>query len=154
MTTAPVRAVSPPGGQLTIRTAPSPRPGMAVGGRPTVQQLTDTACRVVDTHPELLTSVEFGPTTFARDERVTRSAGGVARAASRELTAAAGTVEQGRALTAGAIPPLMDHDAIPLLRHVDQLGPDLNQLLDSVSQLSHMASRLPKVFRRRNHPNP
>jgi hypothetical protein len=153
MTTAPVRPVSPPGGQLTIRTAPSPRPGMVVGGRPTAQQLTNTACRVVDTHPEL-TSVKFGPMTFARDERVTRSAGGVARAASRELTAAAGTVEQVRALTAGAISPLMDHDVIPLLRHVDQLGPDLNQLLDSVSQLSHMAGRLPKVFRRRNHPNP
>jgi hypothetical protein len=59
---------------MTIRTASSPRPGMAVGGRPTVQQLTDTACRVVDTHPELLTSVEFGPTTFIRDEGVTRAA--------------------------------------------------------------------------------
>jgi hypothetical protein len=121
MTTAPVRPVSPPGGQLTIRTAPRPRPGIAVGGR---------------------------------DERVTRWAGGVARAASRELMAAAGTVEQGRAGAAGAIPPLTDHDAIPLLRHVDQLGPDLNQLLDSVSQLSHMASRLPTVFRRRHHPQP
>ncbi len=46
----------------------------------------------------------------------------------------------------------MDDDVILLLRHVDQLGLDLNQLLDGVSQLSHMASRLPKVFRRRTHP--
>ncbi len=44
----------------------------------------------------------------------------------------------------------MDHEVIPLLGHLGQVGPDINQLLDSVSQLSHMASRLPKVFRRRN----
>jgi hypothetical protein len=134
---------------------------------------------------------------LARDESVTRRAGGVARAASREVTAAAGAVEQGRASTAGTTPPLredyseplrrlepvagrraeatqlgeidalatlfdrlpqptdaMDHEVIPLLRHVDQLGPDLNQLLDSLSQLSHMTSRLPRVFRRRNHSEP
>lgn len=46
----------------------------------------------------------------------------------------------------------MDHEVLPLLGHLGQLGPDINQLLDSVSQLSHMASRLPNVFRRRNHP--
>jgi hypothetical protein len=136
MTTAPVRPVSPP------------------SGRPPAQQWTNTACRMVDTHPKLLTSVEFAPTTLARDERVTRWAGGVTRAASPELTAAAETVEQRRARTTGTIAPLTDHDAIPLLRHADQLGPDLNQLLDSVSQLSHMASRLPTVFRRRHHPQP
>ncbi|MGH3936653.1 MAG: hypothetical protein ACRDS1_17010 [Pseudonocardiaceae bacterium] len=36
----------------------------------------------------------------------------------------------------------MDHEVIPLLGH---LGPDVNRLHDSVSQLSHMASRLPKA---------
>ncbi|MGH3924992.1 MAG: hypothetical protein ACRDTT_19380, partial [Pseudonocardiaceae bacterium] len=42
----------------------------------------------------------------------------------------------------------MDHGVIPLLGHLDQVGPDVNQLLDRVSQLNHMASRLPKVLRR------
>ena len=41
----------------------------------------------------------------------------------------------------------MDHEVIPLLGHLDQVGPDVNQLLDSVAQLNHLASRLPKVFR-------
>jgi len=43
----------------------------------------------------------------------------------------------------------MDDDVMPLLDRLDQSGPDLNQLLDSVSDLNRMASRLPKVFRRR-----
>ena len=46
----------------------------------------------------------------------------------------------------------MDHEVIPLLAHLDQVGPDVNQLLDRVSLLNHMTSRLPTVFRRRNHP--
>jgi uncharacterized protein YoxC len=44
----------------------------------------------------------------------------------------------------------MDDDVMPLLDRLDQSGPDLNQLLDSVSDLNRMASRLPKVFRRRH----
>jgi len=143
MTTAPVRPVSPPGGQLTIRTAPRPRPGMAVGGRPTAQQLTDTACRLVDTHPELLTSVE----PLRRLELVARRLAEVTPLGEID---ALGTLVDRLPRPADA----MDHEVIPLLRHVDQLGPDLNQLLDSVSQLSHMASRLPTVFRRRNHSKP
>ncbi len=43
----------------------------------------------------------------------------------------------------------MDVDVMPLLDRLDQSGPDLNQLLDNVSDLNRMASRLPKVFRRR-----
>jgi ABC-type transporter Mla subunit MlaD len=43
----------------------------------------------------------------------------------------------------------MDDDVMPLLDRLDQSGPDLNQLLDSVSDLNRMAGRLPKVFRRR-----
>ncbi|MBV8542716.1 MAG: hypothetical protein JO063_06735 [Pseudonocardiales bacterium] len=43
----------------------------------------------------------------------------------------------------------MDDDVMPLLDRLDQTGPDLNQLLDSVSDLNRMAGRLPKVFRRR-----
>ena len=43
----------------------------------------------------------------------------------------------------------MDDDVMPLLERLDQSGPDLNQLLDNVSDLNRMASRLPKVFRRR-----
>lgn len=43
----------------------------------------------------------------------------------------------------------MDDDVMPLLDRLDQSGPDLNQLLDNVSDLNRMASRLPKVFRRR-----
>jgi ABC-type transporter Mla subunit MlaD len=46
----------------------------------------------------------------------------------------------------------MDHEVIPLLAHLDQVGPDVNQLLDRVFLLNHMTSRLPTVFRRRNHP--
>jgi ABC-type transporter Mla subunit MlaD len=43
----------------------------------------------------------------------------------------------------------MDDDVMPLLDRLDASGPDLNQLLDSVSDLNRMASRIPKVFRRR-----
>lgn len=43
----------------------------------------------------------------------------------------------------------MDDDVMPLLERLDQSGPDLNQLLDNVSDLNRMAGRLPKVFRRR-----
>jgi uncharacterized protein YoxC len=44
---------------------------------------------------------------------------------------------------------VMDDDVMPLLDRLDQTGPDLNQLLDSVSDLNRMAGRLPRVFRRR-----
>lgn len=43
----------------------------------------------------------------------------------------------------------MDGDVIPLLGRIEQVGPDLNRLLDNVSDLSHMMDRMPKVFRRR-----
>lgn len=43
----------------------------------------------------------------------------------------------------------MDDDVMPLLDRLDQSGPDLNQLLDSVADLNRMAGRIPKVFRRR-----
>jgi uncharacterized protein YoxC len=43
----------------------------------------------------------------------------------------------------------MDDDVMPLLDRLDQSGPDLNQLLDSVSDLNRMAGRIPKAFRRR-----
>ncbi|HYZ35309.1 MAG TPA: hypothetical protein VE673_01095 [Pseudonocardiaceae bacterium] len=41
----------------------------------------------------------------------------------------------------------MDHEVMPLLSHLEQVVPEINQLLDRAAQLSHMASRLPKVFR-------
>ncbi|HEY2766052.1 MAG TPA: hypothetical protein VGJ13_18885 [Pseudonocardiaceae bacterium] len=43
----------------------------------------------------------------------------------------------------------MDGDVIPLLGRIEQIGPDLNQLLDNVSDLNRMVNRVPKVFRRR-----
>lgn len=43
----------------------------------------------------------------------------------------------------------MDGDVIPLLGRIEQIGPDLNELLDNVSDLNRMVSRMPKVFRRR-----
>ncbi|MGH3907322.1 MAG: hypothetical protein ACRDTE_24570 [Pseudonocardiaceae bacterium] len=43
----------------------------------------------------------------------------------------------------------MDVDVIPLLGRIEQIGPDLNELLDNVSDLNRMANRMPKVFRRR-----
>lgn len=43
----------------------------------------------------------------------------------------------------------MDDEVTPLLARLDQSGPDLTQLLDSVSDLNRMANRIPKVFRRR-----
>ncbi|MGH3911716.1 MAG: hypothetical protein ACRDRM_12905, partial [Pseudonocardiaceae bacterium] len=46
----------------------------------------------------------------------------------------------------------MDVDVIPLLGRIEQIGPDLNELLDNVSDLNRMANRMPKVFRRRRDP--
>jgi ABC-type transporter Mla subunit MlaD len=43
----------------------------------------------------------------------------------------------------------MDGDVIPLLGRIEEIGPDLNQLMDNVSDLNRMTSRIPKVFRRR-----
>jgi len=43
----------------------------------------------------------------------------------------------------------MDGDVIPLLGRIEQVGPDLNRLLDNVSDLSNMMDRMPKMFRRR-----
>lgn len=43
----------------------------------------------------------------------------------------------------------MDVDVIPLLGRIEQIGPDLNELLDNVTDLNRMANRMPKVFRRR-----
>jgi hypothetical protein len=42
----------------------------------------------------------------------------------------------------------MEHEVIPLLGHLAPVAPDIDLLLDRVSQLNHLASRLPKVFRR------
>jgi methyl-accepting chemotaxis protein len=41
----------------------------------------------------------------------------------------------------------MEHDVLPLLSRLDQLGPDIHQLLDSVSQINRTVNRLPKVLR-------
>lgn len=43
----------------------------------------------------------------------------------------------------------MDGDVIPLLGRIEQIGPDLNQLLDNVGDLNRMMNRVPRVFRRR-----
>lgn len=43
----------------------------------------------------------------------------------------------------------MDGDVIPLLGRIEEIGPDLNQLMDNVSDLNRMTNRIPKVFRRR-----
>lgn len=43
----------------------------------------------------------------------------------------------------------MDGDVIPLLSRIEQIGPDLNQLLDNVCDLNRMMNRMPRVFRRR-----
>lgn len=48
----------------------------------------------------------------------------------------------------------MENNVIPLLSRLDQRGPDLNQLLDSVSDLNRMVNRLPKVFRRHHNEGP
>jgi hypothetical protein len=235
MTTAPVHPV---------RSGP---PQVAAGRGLTARQLADTARRVADTYPELLSTAEFDPTAVRRDEddevaivrhvpvqsprrvllrlpallgrpvtvvahttaplvtlpgrvvglvtlaeqtltavhtavtrddalldrveAVTRTAEGVVQAASRAVTAAAGTVEETHAFTA-RVAPLLESYSEPLHRlepmvrrlaettqpgEVDALVTllerwgDVNHLLDNVSQLSHIASRLPKVFRRRNH---
>lgn len=42
----------------------------------------------------------------------------------------------------------MDHDVLPLLSRLDQLSPDIHQLLDSVSHINRMVNRLPKALRR------
>jgi len=42
----------------------------------------------------------------------------------------------------------MDHDVLPLLSRLNQLGPDIHQLLDGVSQINRMVNWLPKVLRR------
>jgi len=274
MTTVPARPVPAPDSRLTAP-AVANRRTVAPGRRTTAQQWADTARRVADTYPELLTADEFNPrlrshedgelatvrhlpvpsqrhvgvrsllrlpaalgrsagavvhTTAAlaalpgrvvglvtlteqtlsamytavtrtnalldRVEAVTHMAEGAVQAASRALTTATGTADQAHALTTRTIPLLesyieplrrlqpmvrhlaetthpdgidalvtllhrlpqladaMDHEVIPLLGHLNQIGPDVNQLLDSVAQLNHMASRLPKVFRRRHHPSP
>ncbi|MGH3906303.1 MAG: hypothetical protein ACRDTE_19300 [Pseudonocardiaceae bacterium] len=271
MTTAPFQPVPAGSSRLTVPSVASRR-RVAAGSRPPAQQPADTACRVADTYPELLTPDEFSPiyrsdeddepvpvrrlpvpsqrrsgvgsllrlpaalgrsafaaahTTAAlvalpgrviglmtvaeqtlsatriavtrthelldRVEAVTRTAEGVAHDTGRAVTAAAGTVEQAGALTARAtalldgyteplrsLEPLlrrlaettqaggveavvtlldrlplladaMEREVIPLLGHLDQVGPDVNQLLDSVSRLNHLASRLPQIFRRRHH---
>lgn len=57
----------------------------------------------------------------------------------------------------GRLPQLadaIDHEVLPLLGHLEQVVPDVNQLLDRAAQLSHMASRLPRVFRRPDHVPP
>lgn len=41
----------------------------------------------------------------------------------------------------------IDHKVIPLLDHLSQRSPDIDRLLDTVSHLSHMISRLPKLSR-------
>ncbi len=113
MTTAPAQPILTSSSQLAIRTDPSRR-RMAAGSRPTVQQKAETARQVTDTYPELLTPTEFDATTFPRPESATRTAEGVVRAASREFTAAAGAVEQARALTARAAPLLVETTPQPL----------------------------------------
>jgi hypothetical protein len=50
----------------------------------------------------------------------------------------------------GRLPQLadaLDREVTPLLSHLEQVVPEINQLLDRAAQLSHLASRLPKVFR-------
>ena len=105
MTTAPAHPIPTPDSQLTIHTDPRRRP---MAADPPRNRKADTARRVTDTYPELLTPTEFDPTTFPRDEGVTRTAEGVVRAASQEVTAAAEAVEQARALTARAAPLLVE----------------------------------------------
>ena len=48
----------------------------------------------------------------------------------------------------------MDGDVIPLLGRIEQIGPDLNQLLDNVGDLNRMMNRVPRVFRRRREELP
>lgn len=43
----------------------------------------------------------------------------------------------------------MDGEVIPLLGRIEQIGPDLNQLLDNVGDLNRMMNRVPRMFRRR-----
>jgi hypothetical protein len=67
MTTAPVWPVPALTSRLVAPTVPNHRRG-AAGSRPTVQRLADTARRVTDTYPELLTPAEFDPTPFSGDD--------------------------------------------------------------------------------------
>lgn len=48
----------------------------------------------------------------------------------------------------------MDGGVIPLLGRIEKVGPDLNQMLDNVSDLNRMVNRMPKVFRRRRENTP
>jgi hypothetical protein len=67
MTTAPVWPVPALSSRLVAPTVPNRRRGTA-GSRPTAQRLADTARRVTDTYPELLTPAEFDPTPFSGDD--------------------------------------------------------------------------------------
>ncbi|HEX2296908.1 MAG TPA: hypothetical protein VHH34_00065 [Pseudonocardiaceae bacterium] len=49
---------------------------------------------------------------------------------------------------------VMDGDVIPLLGRIEQIGPDLNELLDNVGDLNRMMNRVPRVFRRRREELP
>lgn len=48
----------------------------------------------------------------------------------------------------------MDGDVLPLLGRIEQVSPDLNQMLDNVSDLNRLVNRMPKVFRRRRENMP
>lgn len=48
----------------------------------------------------------------------------------------------------------MDGDVLPMLGRIEKFGPDLNQMLDNVSDLNRMVNRMPKVFRRRRENPP
>ena len=78
---------------------------------------------------------------------ITTKAKGVVLAAHETVGAAAAAIEQANAITATAAPLLASYSEP--LRRLDQSRPDLNQLLDNVSDLDRMAGRIPKVFRRR-----
>jgi len=45
----------------------------------------------------------------------------------------------------------MEREVIPLLEHLDEVGPDVNQLLDGLARINNLRNRVPQVFRRR-HP--
>jgi hypothetical protein len=47
----------------------------------------------------------------------------------------------------------MDHEVMPLVCHLDQLGLEVDRLLDRFARLSHMTRRLPRVFRRGSSPH-
>ncbi|MGH3801588.1 MAG: hypothetical protein ACRDTD_15940 [Pseudonocardiaceae bacterium] len=60
MTIAPARPAPAPSSRLTVRTVPSGQ-RVATGKGLTAQQLADTARRVADTYPELLTPPSSDP---------------------------------------------------------------------------------------------